>query len=135
MDSLIIDKLQNLDDTLIIDNTKPDETKIVEKEINPNISTIIEDKPLDRDTVSDNTNSKLVADESTNISAVTQIENIIEDDSIKKVGLGKVEEVKADDKDETMTLDNFMTDVQDLLSDNNKKDEFTLFNDAKEIES
>ena len=35
-----------------------------------------------------------------------------------------------------MTLDNFITDVQDLL-DNKKenKDEFTLFNDAKEIES
>ena len=65
----------------------------------------------------------------------TDIENIIEDDSIKKVGLGKVEEVKVDDKDETMTLDNFITDVQDLLNDNNKKDEFTLFNDAKEIES
>ena len=50
--------------------------------------------------------------------------------------MGKVEEVKVDDKDETMTLDNFMTDVQDLLNDkNDKKDEFTLFNDAKEIES
>ena len=106
----------------------------LDKEINPNITTIIEDKPLDSATLSD-TNSKLLADESTNISAVTQIENIIEDDSIKKVGLGKVEEVKEDDKDETMTLDNFMTDVQDLLSDNNKKDEFTLFNDAKEIET
>ena len=49
--------------------------------------------------------------------------------------MGKVEEVKVDDKDETMTLDNFKTDVQDLLNDNNKKDEFTLFNDAKEIET
>ena len=134
-----IDDKQIGGDTLIIDDSKPDETKIIdtnlEKEINPNITTIIEDKPLNSTTVSDNTNSKLVADESTNISAVTQIENIIEDDSIKKVGLGKVEEVKTDDKDETMTLDNFMTDVQDLLSDNSKKDEFTLFNDAKEIES
>jgi len=35
-----------------------------------------------------------------------------------------------------MTLDNFMTDVQDLLNDKkDDKGEFTLFNDAKEIES
>lgn len=130
-DTLIIDDTKIINDTKIIDETKIVDTNL-DKEINPNITTIIEDKPLND--ISDS-NSKLVADESTNISAVTQIENIIEDDSIKKVGLGKVEEVKADDKDETMTLDNFMTDVQDLLSDNNKKDEFTLFNDAKEIES
>ena len=134
-----IDDEQKAGDTLIINDTKVDDTKIDDtkvntdvKEINPNITTIIEDKPIDN-IIKDN---KLVKDETTNISAVTQIENIIQDDTIKKVGLGKVEEVKVDDKDETMTLDNFMTDVQDLLNDkNDKKDEFTLFNDAKEIES
>ena len=61
--------------------------------------------------------------------------------NIKTVGLGKVESVieedkVVDDKDETMTLDNFMNDVNDLLSDDKKnKDDFTLFNDAKDIES
>ena len=123
-------------DILIIDNTKLDNTKVDNtniidtntdnKEVKPNITTIIEDKPLDDTLIKDDTLVKdntlvkentLIKDESTNISAVTQIENIIEDDS-KKVGLGKVEEVKVDDKDETMTLDNFMTDVQDLLNDN-----------------
>ena len=122
-----IDDEQKAGDTLIINDTKVDDTKIDDtkvntdvKEINPNITTIIEDKPLDNTSVTNNTpvtDNKLVKDESTNISAVTQIENIIEDDSIKKVGLGKVEEVKVDDKDETMTLDNFITDVQDLLND------------------
>ena len=34
-----------------------------------------------------------------------------------------------------MTIDNFMNDVNDLLSDKKPDDNFTLFNDAKEIES
>ena len=68
-------------------------------------------------------------------------ENVKDDENIKTVGLGKVESVVeedkvVDDKDETMTLDNFMNDVNDLLSDDKKnKDDFTLFNDAKDIES
>ena len=133
-----IDNEQKAGDSLIIDDTKIDDIKI--DNTKPNITTIIEDKPLDNK-LKDN---KLVTDEISNISAVTQIENIIENDNdIKKVELNKIEEVKPiieDDKDETMTLDNFMTDVQDLLNDkkDDKKDdkgEFTLFNDAKEIES
>ena len=134
-----IDNEQKAGDSLIIDDTKIDDIKI--DNTKPNITTIIEDKPLDNiindDKLKDN---KLVKDEISNISAVTQIENIIENDNdIKKVELNKVEEVKPiieDDKDETMTLDNFMTDVQDLLNDKkDDKGEFTLFNDAKEIES
>ena len=85
---------------------------------------------------------------------VENINEIVKDEDIKTVGLGKVETVieetpivtddrtndrtndRTDDKDETMTLDNFMNDVNDLLSDDKKnKDDFTLFNDAKEIES
>ena len=133
-----IDNEQKAGDSLIIDDTKIDDIKI--DDTKPNITTIIEDKPLDNiindDKLKDN---KLVKDEISNISAVTQIENIIENDNdIKKVELNKIEEVKPieDDKDETMTLDNFMTDVQDLLNDKkDDKGEFTLFNDAKEIES
>ena len=131
-----IDNEQKAGDSLIIDDTKIDDIKI--DNTKPNITTIIEDKPLDNiindDKLKDN---KLVKDEISNISAVTQIENIIENDNdIKKVELNKIEEVKVDDKDETMTLDNFMTDVQDLLNDKkDDKGEFTLFNDAKEIES
>ena len=133
-----IDNEQKVGDSLIIDDTKIDDIKI--DDTKPNITTIIEDKPLNNiindDKLKDNT---LVKDEISNISAVTQIENIIENDNdIKKVELNKIEEVKPieDDKDETMTLDNFMTDVQDLLNDKkDDKGEFTLFNDAKEIES
>ena len=133
-----IDNEQKAGDSLIIDDTKIDDIKI--DDTKPNITTIIEDKPLDNiindDKLKDN---KLVKDEISNISAVTQIENIIENDNdIKKVELNKIEGVKPieDDKDETMTLDNFMTDVQDLLNDKkDDKGEFTLFNDAKEIES
>ena len=81
---------------------------------------------------------------------VENINEIVKDEDIKTVGLGKVETVieetsivtddrtndRTNDKDETMTLDNFMNDVNDLLSNDNKnKDDFTLFNDAKEIES
>ena len=133
-----IDNEQKAGDSLIIDDTKIDDIKI--DDTKPNITTIIEDKPLNNiindDKLKDN---KLVKDEISNISAVTQIENIIENDNdIKKVELNKIEGVKPieDDKDETMTLDNFMTDVQDLLNDKkDDKGEFTLFNDAKEIES
>ena len=83
-----------------------------------------------------NNETNIVSDDTKNIVAVEQINNIIKDDKdIKTVGLGKVE-VVMDDKDETMTLDNFMNDVNDLLSDKkDDKSDFTLFNDAKEIES
>ena len=90
----------------------------------------------------DNTTNNIVSDDTKNISMVESIsENVKDDENIKTVGLGKVESVVEedkvlDDKDETMTLDNFMNDVNDLLSDDKKnKDDFTLFNDAKDIES
>ena len=89
----------------------------------------------------DNTTNNIVSDDTKNISMVESItETVKDDENIKTVGLGIEsikEEVKiVDDKDETMTLDNFMNDVNDLLSDNKKdKDDFTLFNDAKDIES
>ena len=82
----------------------------------------------------------IIKDDIKNIVAIEQINNILSDESkedIKTVGLGKVEEVITDpaitdDKDETMTIDNFMSDVNNLLND---KDDFTLFKDAKEIET
>ena len=89
-----------------------------------------------------NITNNIVSDDTKNISMVESISETIKDDeNIKTVGLGKVESVieedkVVDDKDETMTLDNFMNDVNDLLSDGKKnKDDFTLFNDAKDIES
>jgi len=91
----------------------------------------------------DNTNN-IISDDTKNISMVESIresisETIQDDTNIKNVGIGKVEsvaEVKVvDDRDETMTIDNFMNDVNDLLSDKKPDDNFTLFNDAKEIES
>ena len=94
------------------------------------------------DNSNDNTTNNIVSDDTKNISMVESISETIKDDeNIKTVGLGKVESVieedkVVDDKDETMTLDNFMNDVNDLLSDDKKnKDDFTLFNDAKDIES
>ena len=95
---------------------------------------------------SDNTTNNIVSDDIKNISMVENINEIVKDEDIKTVGLGKVETVieetsivtddRTNDKDETMTLDNFMNDVNDLLSNDKKnKDDFTLFNDAKEIES
>ena len=103
---------------------------------------------------SDNSNSNntnnIVSDDIKNISMVENINEIVKDEDIKTVGLGKVSTVieetpivtddrtndRTNDKDETMTLDNFMSDVNDLLSNDKKnKDDFTLFNDAKEIES
>ena len=97
----------------------------------------------------DNTNN-IVRDDIKNISMVENINEIVKDKDIKTVGFGKVSTVieetpivtddrtndRTNNKDETMTLDNFMNDVNDLLSNDKKnKDDFTLFNDAKEIES
>jgi hypothetical protein len=89
--------------------------------------------------------NNIISDDTKNISMVESIresisETIQDDTNIKTVGIGKVEsvveEVKVvDDRDETMTIDNFMNDVNDLLSDKKPDDNFTLFNDAKEIES
>ena len=99
---------------------------------------------------SDNSTNNIVSDDIKNISMVENINEIVKDEDIKTVGLGKVSTVieetpivtddrtndRTNDKDETMTLDNFMSDVNDLLSNDKKnKDDFTLFNDAKEIES
>jgi len=91
----------------------------------------------------DNTNN-IISDDTKNISMVESIresisETIQDDINIKTVGIGKVESVEevkvTDDRDETMTIDNFMNDVNNLLSDKKPDDNFTLFNDAKEIES
>ena len=89
--------------------------------------------------------NNIISDDTKNISMIESIresisETIQDDTNIKTVGIGKVEsvveEVKVvDDRDETMTIDNFMNDVNDLLSDKKPDDNFTLFNDAKEIES
>ena len=138
---IVTNDLENkvVDDVIIIDNVAKDLNDIVVGGNGNNI-----------DNNNDNTTNNIISDDTKNISMVESISETIKDDeNIKTVGLGKVEsineEVKVsddrtndltDDKDETMTLDNFMNDVNDLLSDDKKnKDDFTLFNDAKDIES
>jgi len=114
-----------VNDTIVLDN-------IVQK-IDKNLNDAIIGGNDTNSNLNNDTN--IINDDTKNIVAVEEINNIIKDD-IKTVGLGKVE-VVMDDRDETMTIDNFMNDVNDLLSDDKKndKDDFTLFNDAKEIES
>lgn len=140
---------------------KPEEEVVVKKlDINDNLENIVTDDDTNivvNDTNvlkndfnnivvggsynENNTTNNIVSDDTKNISMIESIsESVKDDENIKTVGLGKVESIKevevVDDRDETMTLDNFMNDVNDLLSDNKKnKDDFTLFNDAKDIES
>ena len=126
------------DDANIVTNDVANEV------VNDNITNDLNDVVvgINNSNNSNNTTNNIVSDDTKNISMVESISETVKDDeNIKTVGLGKVEsvieEVKVvDDKDETMTLDNFMNDVNDLLSDDKKnKDDFTLFNDAKDIES
>ena len=127
---------------------KPEEEVIVKKlddvvandvVVNNNLNDIV----IGGNSNNDNTNN-IISDDTKNISMVESIresisETIQDDINIKTVGIGKVESVEevkvTDDRDETMTIDNFMNDVNDLLSDKKPDDNFTLFNDAKEIES
>jgi len=125
------------DDANIVTNDVANEV------VNDNITNDLNDVVVGgSDNSNDNTTNNIISDDTKNISMIESINETVKDDeNIKTVGLGKVEsvieEVKvSDDKDETMTLDNFMNDVNDLLSDDKKnKDDFTLFNDAKDIES
>ena len=140
-------------DNIVVDDNVANEVVINDNVTNDNI--VVDDNVANKvvndlndvvvggsDNSNDNTTNNIVSDDTKNISMVESISETVKDDeNIKTVGLGKVEsvieEVKVvDDKDETMTLDNFMNDVNDLLSDDKKnKDDFTLFNDAKDIES
>ena len=92
---------------------------------------IIENKILPSDTI--------INDDINNIKATNDIEKIINDETIKKIqtipGQGKVETIKEDD---TITLDNFMDDMSNMLKDKdvevkNEKGEYTLFDDANDI--
>jgi hypothetical protein len=130
-----------INDNVANDIIVNDNTNIVTNDFN-DLVVGNSDNNNSNDNTTNNTTNNIVIDDSKNISMVESISETIKDDeNIKTVGLGKVEsvieEVKVvDDKDETMTLDNFMNDVNDLLSDDKKnKDDFTLFNDAKDIES
>ena len=138
-DEIIVKKIDE------IENVRDNMNNIENKSLNDAIiggdnivnDNIVNDNIVNDNIVNDNiVNDNIVNDDIKNISAVEEINNIINDKDIKTVGLGKVETV-VDDHDETITLDNFMNDINDLLSDKKseeKKDEFTLFNDAKEIE-
>ena len=57
------------------------------------------------------------------------------DPAIQQEGKGKVETIKEDD---TITLDNFMDDMSNMLKDKdvevkNEKGEYTLFDDANDV--
>ena len=135
---------------------KPEEEVIVKKL--DNVQNVVANDVVANDVQNNNLNdiviggnsnnditNNIISDDTKNISMIESIresisETIQDDTNIKTVGIGKVEsvveEVKVvDDRDETMTIDNFMNDVNDLLSDKKPDDNFTLFNDAKEIES
>ena len=130
-----------VNDNVVNDNIVTND--VANEVVNDNITKNLNDVVVGgSDNSNDNTTNNIVSDDTKNISMVESItETVKDDENIKTVGLGKVESVieedkVVDDKDETMTLDNFMNDVNDLLSDDKKnKDDFTLFNDAKDIES
>ena len=147
-DNIVNDNVVVDDNVVVNDNiVTNDKTNIVNDNIanivvNDNVTNDLNDLVGGSSNSNDNTTNNIVSDDTKNISMVESISETIKDDeNIKTVGLGKVESVieedkVVDDKDETMTLDNFMNDVNDLLSDDKKnKDDFTLFNDAKDIES
>ena len=140
-EEVIVKKLDNVVNDVVVNDVV----------VNDNVNNDVQNNNLNDIVIGDNSNNditnNIISDDTKNISMVESIresisETIQDDTNIKTVGLGKVEsvveEVKVvDDRDETMTIDNFMNDVNDLLSDDkkNNKDDFTLFNDAKEIES
>jgi len=135
-DEIIVKKLDVVANDVVVNDVVVNDTIVLDnivQKIDKNLNDAI---IAGNDTNSNlNNDTNIINDDTKNIVAVEEINNIIKDD-IKTVGLGKAE-VVMDDRDETMTIDNFMNDVNDLLSDDKKndKDDFTLFNDAKEIES
>ena len=144
-DNVVVDDNVVVNDNVVVDdNTNIVTNDVANEVVNDNITKNLNDVVVgnSNNDNNDNTTNNIVSDDTKNISMIESINETVKDDeNIKTVGLGKVEsvieEVKvSDDKDETMTLDNFMNDVNDLLSDDKKnKDDFTLFNDAKDIES
>ena len=151
-EEVIVKKIDDTNVANTVTNTLID-TVVADTIIDTNVADANDNKNLNDIVVgnsdnsnSDNSTNNIVSDDIKNISMIENINEIVKDEDIKTVGLGKVETVieetpivtddRTDDKDETMTLDNFMNDVNDLLSNDKKnKDDFTLFNDAKEIES
>lgn len=138
-EEVVVKKLDTndiLNDNVIVNDN------VANKVVNDLNDVVVGGSDNDNNNSNDNTTNNIVSDDTKNISMIESISETVKDDeNIKTVGLGKVESVieedkVVDDKDETMTLDNFMNDVNDLLSDDKKdKDDFTLFNDAKDIES
>ena len=135
-DELIIKKVNNIDtniDTNINSNINPNINNIdtIDSNINTNINSNIDsniDSNINNDLLIQN--DKIIHDDINNIIANEKINNIIDGN----IGLKKVEVIE-NDLDETMTIDNFMNDVNELLTDKKDNTDFTLFNDAKEIES
>jgi hypothetical protein len=140
-DEVIVKKID--DNTNLFNNVVVNDVVVNDVVVNDVVNDVVQNDVVndtnlfnnDKNVVND---TNIVNDDIKNIVASEQISNIINDD-IKTIGYGKVEDVLEDDKDDrddTMTIDNFMNDVNDLLSDDKKNDksDFTLFNDAKEIE-
>jgi hypothetical protein len=138
-EEVIVKKLDVVVNDVVVNDVVVNDVVVNDVVQNNNLNDIV----IGGNSNNDITNN-MISDDTKNISMVESIresisETIQDDTNIKTVGLGKVEsvaEVKVvDDRDETMTIDNFMNDVNDLLSDKKPDDNFTLFNDAKEIES
>jgi len=147
-EEVIVKKLDNVQNVVANDVVAND---VVANDVVANdvVANDVQNNNLNDIVIGGNSNNditnNIISDDTKNISMIESIresisETIQDDTNIKTVGIGKVEsvveEVKVvDDRDETMTIDNFMNDVNDLLSDKKPDDNFTLFNDAKEIES
>jgi len=142
-EEVIVKKLDNVVNDVVVNDVVVNDVVV-----NDNVNNDVQNNNLNDIVIGDNSNNditnNIISDDTKNISMVESIresisETIQDDTNIKTVGLGKVESVEevkvVDDRDETMTIDNFMNDVNDLLSDKKPDDNFTLFNDAKEIES
>ena len=107
----------------IVDENKEKIGGVVVKKIDIVKDIIKDDMIIKDDIIKDD-----ILNDIKNIVAVEQINEIMKD----KEEIKEIKEIK----EETLTLDNFMNDVNDLLTDKKEnKDDFTLFNDAKEIES
>ena len=152
INDIVTDKEQIYDNPDIVQN-KEEVDKNVEQELNEYKNIIDENKV---DTIVPDVITPIITDDiiqsvpepepepiipkdgsEKSILAITEIENEIKDDTVKTIqttkGLGKVESIVKED--DTVTLDNFMDDMTNMLKDTdvevkNDKGEFNLFDDV-----
>jgi len=94
-------------------------------------------RPIDNNT--NNITNDIISNDEANIKSVSEIENEIDDKTIKTVqttkGTGKVETIVKETEqsikeDDTITLDNFMDDMSNMIK---KNEDYNLFSDANDI--